>query len=83
MNTIVRNTRQCGNVLHRIRRRLKLTQKGMGDKVRMRQATISGLESGRPGIRLRTFFDILAALDQEIVIRPRTRSRDNRRGSHL
>jgi len=40
----------------------------------LRQATISKLETGEPGTRLSTLFDVLTALDLELVIRPRTKS---------
>jgi HTH-type transcriptional regulator/antitoxin HipB len=39
-----------------------------------RQATVSKLEAGGPATQLRTLIDALAALDLELVIRPRTKS---------
>ena len=45
-----------------------------GKQVRLRQATISKLETGEPGTRLSTLFDELTALDLELVIRSRTKS---------
>ncbi len=75
MEQIARTPKQIGAALRRRRRALDLTQSDLGDKTTLRQATISSLESGEPGTRLRTLFDILAALNLEIVIRPRTRRR--------
>lgn len=73
MDQIARTPKQIGNALRRRRRTLDLTQKGLGDKTTLRQATISTMENGEPGTQLRTLFDVLAALDLEIVIRPRTK----------
>ena len=38
-----------------------------------RQATVSKLESGEPATQLRVLMDAVAALDLELVIRPRTK----------
>jgi HTH-type transcriptional regulator/antitoxin HipB len=51
-----------------------MTQDALGQKIHARQATISKLESGRPATQLRILTDVLAALDLELLIRPRTRS---------
>ena len=59
--------------MRRRRRILKLSQKELGENTRLWQSTICELEAGKPGAKLRTFFDILAALDLEIVIQPRTK----------
>jgi HTH-type transcriptional regulator / antitoxin HipB len=71
---IARTPKQVGDVLRRLRRARGVTQNGLRDKTNLRQATISGLEVGEPGARLRTLFDVLAALDLELVIRPRTKA---------
>lgn len=68
---IARNPRQVGEALRRRRRALGMRQAELGERARLRQATISGLEAGEPGTRLRTLFDALAALDLELVVRPR------------
>ena len=74
--SIARSTVQIGEALSRQRRDQNMTQKDLGDQTHLRQATISRLENGEPGTRLQTLFDVLATLDLELVIRPRTRSRD-------
>lgn len=73
MDQIARAPKQIGSALRRQRRHLSLTQKELGAKINLRQATISGMESGEPGTQLRTLFHVLAALNLEIVIRPRTK----------
>jgi HTH-type transcriptional regulator/antitoxin HipB len=50
-----------------------LVQKDIAGKTGLRTATISTVEAGEPGTRLRTVFDILTALGMELVIRPRTK----------
>ena len=74
MNHIARTPKQIGEIVRRRRQALKQTQVQMGKQVRLRQATISKLETGEPGTRLSTLFDVLAALDLELVIRSRTKS---------
>jgi len=43
----------------------------------VRQATVSKLETGEPATQLRILMDALAALDLELVIRPRSASPDS------
>jgi HTH-type transcriptional regulator/antitoxin HipB len=73
MDQIARTPQQIGAIVHRQRRRSKLTQNLLGAKIKLRQATVSKLEAGGPGTRLDTLLDVLGALGLEIVIRPRTR----------
>ena len=74
MNQIARTPKQIGEIVRRRRQALKQTQVQMGKQVKLRQATISKLEAGEPGTRLSTLFDVLTALDLELVIRSRTKS---------
>ena len=69
-----RSSKQLGQALRRCRRLLKLSQKELGEKTRLRQSTISELEAGKPGTKLQTFFDVLTALDLEIIIQPRSKT---------
>lgn len=71
---IARTPKQVGETVRRRRRAQGLKQKELGDKTNLRQATISGLEAGEPGTQLRTLFDVLTALNMELVIRPRTKA---------
>ena len=72
METIARTIRQLGAGIRRYRRQKGLTQQGLGEKMHARQATVSKLESGEPAMQLQTLMNALAALDLELVIRPRT-----------
>ena len=74
MDQIARTSKQIGAAVRRRRRMLKLSQSGLGAKADLRQATISALENGEPGTRLRTLIDAMAALGLEMVIRERSRA---------
>lgn len=74
MEQIVRTPEQIGYAVRRRRRQLGLTQMSLGEKTKLRQATVSALEAGEARTQLRTLCAVLAALDLEFVIRPRTKS---------
>lgn len=71
---IARTPTQIGAAIRRRRKALHLTQTALGDKAKLRQATISDLETGAPGTELRTLLDVLATLELELLIRPRTKA---------
>lgn len=71
-SNIVRTPHQLGATIRRQRKLKSLTQAQLGEKSRLRQATISALESGEGGIQLKTITDVLAALNLELVVRQRT-----------
>ena len=73
-NTVI-PPKQLGAILRRIRRIANLSQSELGKKTSLWQETISRIESGTPGTKLDTIFDILAALDLEIAIMPRGKSK--------
>lgn len=72
MDLIVRTSQQAGAALRRIRRQRALTQSDLGERMHVRQATVSKLEAGEPATQLRILMDALVALDLELVIRPRS-----------
>lgn len=76
MDQIARSPKQVGAALRRRRRALELTQTALAKGASVRQATVSSAEAGEP-MQLDTLFDLLAALDLEIVLRPRTKGRAN------
>lgn len=71
---IARTTGQIGAALRRQRKLAGMTQSQLGEKTRLRQATISELENGEGGIGIRTLVDVLAALELELVIQKRSTS---------
>ena len=74
MEQIVRTSKQMGAAIRRQRRMLKLSQGEVGARIRLRQATISALENGEPGTRIRTLLDVMGSLGLEIVLRERSRA---------
>ena len=73
MEIIARSAKQLGAALRRSRRQKGLTQRSLGELMHVRQATVSKLESGESGTQLRVVIDALAALDLELVVRPRSK----------
>ncbi len=73
MEQLVRTIDQIGNAVRRRRKSLKLTQHQLCEMSGLRQATISSLEAGDSGARLKTLLDVLSALDLELVVRERTK----------
>lgn len=74
MNQSARTTKQIGAIIRRARRNAKLTQTELGNRIGLRQATISKLEAGQPATRLSTLLDALTALGLEIVIDKRDKA---------
>lgn len=73
-NQIARTEKQLGAILRRARKQAGLTQSDLGTNIHLRQGTISRLEAGAPAIQLRTVMEALAALDLELVVRPRSKA---------
>jgi HTH-type transcriptional regulator / antitoxin HipB len=74
MDTIARTAKQVGAAIRRFRRQKNMTQRTLGELMKARQATVSKLESGASRVQLGVLVDTLAALDLELVIRPRTKA---------
>lgn len=77
MEHTTRTERQLGAVLRRERTAAGLTQAQLSARTGLRQATISKLEDGAPATQLRTLMQALAALDLELVVRPRRKGGDD------
>jgi HTH-type transcriptional regulator/antitoxin HipB len=71
---IARNEKQIGAILRRVRKQAGLTQGAVGHHIHMRQGTVSRLEAGEPAVQVRTLMTILAALNLELVVRPRSKA---------
>jgi HTH-type transcriptional regulator / antitoxin HipB len=74
MPSVIRSPKQLGDAVRRHRRSLGVTQGQVGQEARLRQPTVSALESGSSGVKMETVFAVLAALDLELVMRPRTQA---------
>ncbi len=75
MNDLASDPRQIGTLVRRARKRQGLSQAALGDKAGMRQETISLIETGHPAAKLQTILSVLAALDLELRIVPRSKAR--------
>jgi len=73
MEQITRTPKQLGTLLRRRRREIGLSQEALASRIHLRQATVSALETSAVDTRLGTLFETLAALDLELVVRPRTK----------
>jgi HTH-type transcriptional regulator/antitoxin HipB len=73
MPDLARNPQQIGNLVRRTRKKLGLSQRQLGEKTGLRQETISLIETGNPAAKLETILAVLAALDLEFRIVPRSK----------
>jgi HTH-type transcriptional regulator/antitoxin HipB len=74
MKQIARTAKPIGAIIRRSRRSAGLTQAELGQRIGLRQATISRLEKGEDETRLSTLLDVLTALGLEIIIDKRGRA---------
>ena len=63
---------QLANYLQDIRYNQSLSQSKLGDKIGLRQGTISNFEQNPDSTKLDTLFKILSALELELEITPRS-----------
>ena len=78
MDSIARTKKQLGSIIRRSRKNNGMSQGVLGAKASLRQATISDIENGESDASLTTLMDILAALDLELVVRPRSKGSDTK-----
>ncbi len=71
MEQLVYSTKSLGNAIKRQRKEKKFTQQEAGRDFNLDQTTVSSIEQGAQGTRLETLFRMLAALDLEMIIRPK------------
>jgi HTH-type transcriptional regulator/antitoxin HipB len=73
MTDLARTPKQIGSLVRRARKKSGLSQTQLGDKAGLRQETVSLIETGNPAARLGTILAVLAALDLEFRIAPRSK----------
>jgi HTH-type transcriptional regulator/antitoxin HipB len=74
VNDLARDPKQIGNLIRRARKKQALSQKALGAKAGLRQETISLIESGKPSSRIETILTVLAVLNLEFRIAPRSKA---------
>jgi len=72
MNDLARDPKQIGNLIRRARKRRAWSQQALGEKAGLRQETISLIENGSSAARIKTLLALLAVLDLEFHITPRS-----------
>jgi HTH-type transcriptional regulator / antitoxin HipB len=70
----IKTPKQLGSVLAGYRKERNLTQRAAGEKVGLAQSVVSSLEKSPERAGLARIFKLLAALDLELVVRPREKS---------
>ncbi len=73
MNDWARTPKQIGSVIQRVRKKRALSQKELGEKAGLRQATISLIENGHAAAKIESLLAVLAALDLEFQIALRSK----------
>ena len=73
MDQIARTTKDLGNVLRQARNARNLTQADLAARAGIWQRTVSNIETSTSGAKVDTIFDLLAALDLELHIVPRSK----------
>lgn len=73
MDQIARTTKDLGNVLHNARKAQRLTQAELASRAGIWQRTVSNIETGASRAKIDTIFALLAALDLELHIVPRSK----------
>ena len=74
MRTKTTSPQSLGLILRAARKRKGLSQTEAGKSVGIDQPTLSKIERGESNARLDTLFRLLAALDMELIIKPRETS---------
>ena len=69
----IKTPQQLGAVLQGYRKERGLTQAEVGSKVGLAQKAVSKIESSPSQTGLSTIFKVLAALDLELVVRPKAK----------
>jgi HTH-type transcriptional regulator / antitoxin HipB len=68
---IVHSTQELAEFTRDCRKQKKLSQSEIGDRVGLRQETVSAFENKPDSTKLETFFKLLAALNLELQVVPR------------
>lgn len=73
MTQLARSPKQLGTIIRNVRVSRNLTQQAVADLVGTGQKTVSRIEGGHPGTKLDTLFSIIAALDLDLNLAPRSK----------
>ena len=71
MEHLIYSPKALGEMIKRQRKLKQLNQAKAGSAFKLDQTTVSNIERGVNGTRIETIFRLLAALELEMVIRPK------------
>lgn len=74
MTSLARSPQQLGAVIQRSRKAQGMSQTELADLAGLRQEMVSKIETGQSGSRIASIYALLAALNLEMTLAPRTRS---------
>ena len=73
MSNLARTPKQIGTIIQRARKQRDWTQSDLAERAGLRQGTISVIEKGDKPAKLDSILSVLAALDLELTIAPRSK----------
>lgn len=73
MKHLVRTPKNIGHAIRQARKEKNLTQNELASMSGVWQETVSKIETGSGGTKLETVFDLMAALDLEIIVTERSK----------
>ncbi len=73
MKQLARTPKDIGHAIREARKECRLSQTELASRSGLWQETISKIENGVASTKLETLFDLLAALDLEIQVQPRSK----------
>ncbi|HCW50208.1 MAG TPA: transcriptional regulator [Brevundimonas sp.] len=72
MSSLARSPKQLGGIIQQFRKARGWSQTDLAERAGLRQEMVSKIEGGQPGSRIASVWDLLAALDLEMTVGPRT-----------
>lgn len=72
MSSLARSPKQLGGLIQQFRKARGWSQTDLAERAGLRQEMVSKIEGGQPGSRIASVWDLLAALDLEMTVTPRT-----------
>lgn len=72
MSSLARSPKQLGGLIQQFRKARGWSQTDLAERAGLRQEMVSKIEGGQPGSRIASVWDLLAALDLEMTVAPRT-----------
>ncbi len=82
MRTKTTSPESLGHILRSVRKNKSLSQTEAGKSVGIDQPTLSKIERGESNVRIDTLFRLLAALDMEMIVKPRDRISNQSEGDN-